>query len=104
VFIFKLTKSINGIFQFDIVQGTTTQSWTVDAKSETGSVSAGAKNGTANVVIEMTDSDFVGMMTGKLSARDLMADNKLKLTGDMTLAMKLRELASAIANLPKAKL
>lgn len=89
------------MFQFDIVQGSNKQSWTVDAKSEVGSVSAGA--GSANVIIEMSDSDFVGMMTGKLSARDLMADNKLKLTGDMTLAMKLRELASAIANL-KSKL
>ena len=89
------------MFQLDIVQGSNKQSWTVDAKSEVGSVSAGA--GSANVIIEMSDSDFVGMMTGKLSARDLMADNKLKLTGDMTLAMKLRELASAIANL-KSKL
>ena len=89
------------MFQLDIVQGSNKQSWTVDAKSEVGSVSGGA--GSANVIIEMSDSDFVGMMTGKLSARDLMADNKLKLTGDMTLAMKLRELASAIANL-KSKL
>ncbi len=43
-----------------------------------------------NVTILMADNDFVDLMEGKLNATSAFMAGKLKVKGDMSLAMKLQ--------------
>jgi putative sterol carrier protein len=85
----RLTK-INGIYQFDIIKGDSEkQSWTVDLKN--GTISLG-KNNTPDCTLEMSDEDCVAIMGGKMDATEAVFSGKLKIDGDMGLAMKLKHL------------
>lgn len=59
--------------------------------------------GKADVTISMTDSDLVDLMEGKLNAQKAFFQGKLKIKGNMGLAMKLQEFQKQAAQL-KAKL
>jgi len=93
-----LVKQINGIYQFDLSKDGKTQQWFVDLKNGKGSVGQG-KNDKAEVTLTTSDDDFVGMMTGKANSQQLFMQGKLKIKGNMGLAMKLNKL-----NAPKAAL
>ena len=54
-------------------------------------VAAGTKAG-ANCTIEMKDGDFVDIVTGKLNGQMAFMTGKLKIKGDMGLAMKLQKI------------
>ena len=90
-----LVSKINGIFEFDLAANGKRQSWTVDLKSSTPSVKSG-KQGTPNVTLSMNDEDFVSLMTGKLNAQSAFMNGKLKIKGDMGLAMKLETLTKGL--------
>jgi len=94
-----LVKSIAGIYQFDISKAgdSKPQSWTVDLKNGKGSISVGASS--AECTLTLSDDDFVGMMTGKLNSQQLFTQGKLKIKGNMGLAMKLNKLQQAKASL-----
>ncbi|TOF85869.1 hypothetical protein CGJ15_25490 [Vibrio parahaemolyticus] len=74
----------------------------VDAKNGSGSVTL---NGTAkpDVTISMNDSDLVDLMEGKLNPQKAFFQGKLKIKGNMGLAMKLQEFQKQAQQL-KAKL
>lgn len=93
-----LVQQIGGIYQFEITKDGKTQSWFVDLKNGKGSVGEG-KNDKADCTLSTSDDDFVGMMTGKLNSQQLFMQGKLKIKGNMGLAMKLSKL-----NAPKAAL
>eukprot|EP01114_Cavostelium_apophysatum_P015397 TRINITY_DN417_c0_g1_i1.p1 TRINITY_DN417_c0_g1~~TRINITY_DN417_c0_g1_i1.p1 ORF type:complete len:275 (-),score=88.82 TRINITY_DN417_c0_g1_i1:39-776(-) len=93
-----LVKQIGGVYQFDITKDGKTQSWWVDLKNGKGSVGEG-KSEKADCTLTTGDDDFVGMMTGKLNSQQLFMQGKLKIKGNMGLAMKLGKL-----NAPKAAL
>jgi len=93
-----LVQQINGIYQFDVNMGGKTQSWSVDLKNGKGSVTEG-KNDKAEVTLTVGEDDFVGMMTGKLNSQQLFMQGKLKIKGNMGLAMKLSKLNAAKAAL-----
>jgi len=95
-----LVKSVAGIFQFDITGGPggKSQTWTVDAKTGKGSVTVG-KPAASDCVITISDDDFVGLMTGQLNSQTLFMQGKLKIKGNVGIAMKLNKLQA-----PKAKL
>jgi len=93
-----LVKQIGGVYQFDITAGGKTKTWTADLKNGKGSVSEGAAP-KADCTITTSDDDFVGMMTGKLNSQTLFMQGKLKIKGNMGLAMKLNKLQSAKAAL-----
>ncbi len=78
---------VNAIYQFDIT-GDTGGKWWVDATKSGGEVGEGDNEG-AKCTITMTDSDFVDMVTGKLNGQMAFMTGKLKVKGDMSLAMKL---------------
>jgi len=92
-----LVKTIGGVYQFDISSAGKTKTWTVDLKNGKGSVTEGP--GKADCTITAADDDFVGMMTGKLNSQQLFMQGKLKIKGNMGLAMKLGKLSSAKASL-----
>jgi len=93
-----LIKTIGGVYQFDINSGGKSKSWTVDLKNGKGSVNEGPAP-KADCTISASDDDFVGMMTGKLNSQQLFMQGKLKIKGNMGLAMKLGKLSSAKASL-----
>jgi len=92
-------QQIGGIYQFDITGANgKSQSWNVDLKNGKGTVAEG-KSDKAECTLTIGDDDFVGMMTGKLNSQQLFMQGKLKIKGNMGLAMKLGKL-----NAPKAAL
>jgi len=93
-----LVKSIAGIYQFDITAGGKNKTWTVDLKNGKGSVAEGPAS-KADCTISASDEDFDGMMTGKLNSQQLFMQGKLKIKGNMGLAMKLGKLSTAKAAL-----
>jgi NAD(P)-dependent dehydrogenase (short-subunit alcohol dehydrogenase family) len=88
----RLVKEVNGVYRFDISKDGKVVSWVVDLKSGKGAVTVGDQSTKADCVIKMTDSDCVDIMTGKVNAQQAFMQGKLKITGNMALAMKLSAL------------
>ncbi|XP_074506694.1 sterol carrier protein 2 [Sebastes fasciatus] len=92
----KLVKKVGGVFAFKVKDGPGGKeaTWVVDVKNGKGSVStdAGKK---ADCTLTMSDEDLLELMTGKLNAQTAFFKGKLKIAGNMGLAMKLRNLQIA---------
>ncbi|XP_006782215.1 hydroxysteroid dehydrogenase-like protein 2 [Neolamprologus brichardi] len=95
-----VVKSIQGIYQFDL-SGEHTGVWFLDLKTGSGSVGQGEPPAKADVVMKMDSSDFSKMFSGKLKPTMAFMSGKLKIKGDMTLAIKLEKLMN---RMNKAKL
>lgn len=93
-----IAKKVNGVIQFKITPG---GAWNLDLKSASPAVTEGVKK--ADVTITVADDDFIAIATGKLNAQSAFMKGKLKLQGNMALAMKLPVLFNAIKP-KKAKL
>ena len=78
---------VNAVYQFNIT-GDTGGTWTVDLKTEGGKVSEG-EAAEPQCTIECKDSDFIAIVTGKMPGPQAFMMGKLKIKGDMSLAMKL---------------
>jgi 3-hydroxyacyl-CoA dehydrogenase/3a,7a,12a-trihydroxy-5b-cholest-24-enoyl-CoA hydratase len=61
--------------------------WTLDLKTAPGSVKSGA--GAADCTLELLDSDFMAMTSGKADAMKLYMGGKLKISGDLMASQKL---------------
>jgi putative sterol carrier protein len=83
---------INSVYQFNI-SGAGGGAWFVDCTQPGGKVGAGsAPNAKCTVVA--TDQDFLAIVNGKLNAQMAFMSGKLKIQGDMALAMKLQQILS----------
>jgi putative sterol carrier protein len=78
----------NAVYQFNI-DGANGGTWTVDLTKEADFVTEG-EAGSADCTITMKESDFVDMWTGKLKGAQAFMMGKLKIQGNMGLAMKLQ--------------
>jgi len=78
---------VNAIYQF-VITGDNGGNWWVDTTKSGGEVGTG-DNADAKCTITMGDSDFIDMVTGKLNGQMAFMTGKLKIKGDMSLAMKL---------------
>lgn len=88
-----LVKKIGGVFAFKVKDGPGGKEalWVVDVKNGKGSVTNDAgKN--ADCTIAMGDSDLLAMMTGRMNPQTAFFQGKLKITGNMGMAMKLQNL------------
>ncbi|OWZ00353.1 Peroxisomal protein pox18 [Phytophthora megakarya] len=92
-----MAKKVKGIIQFDV---TGAGKWNLDLKSATPSLTEGSQK--ADVTITISDPDFVAIALGKLNAQQAFMKGKLKLKGNMTLAMKLPVVFNALK--PQSKL
>ncbi|EGG19989.1 Nonspecific lipid-transfer protein [Cavenderia fasciculata] len=92
----ELVKQINGVYLFDVG----TKKYTVDLKNEKGSVKAGVP-AKADCTISIKEEDLINLMSGKVNGQVLFGQGKLKIKGNMGLAMKLGKITAAA---PKAKL
>jgi sterol carrier protein 2 len=93
-------KKINGVFCFKLKSGDKEGVWVVDAKNGTGSVSFNPA-GKGDVTISMDDDNLLALMSGQLNPQQAFFQGKLKIAGNMGLAMKLQQLQPQAA---KAKL
>ncbi|XP_062414971.1 hydroxysteroid dehydrogenase-like protein 2 [Pungitius pungitius] len=95
-----VVKLTQGIYQFDL-SGENKGLWFLDLKSGAGSAGQGQSPVKADVVMAMDSGDFSKMFAGKLKPTMAFMSGKLKIKGDMTLALKLEKL---MGRMSKAKL
>ena len=81
--------SVNAVYQFNI-DGDNGGTWTVDLTKEKDFVSEGAADD-PDCTVSMKEGDFVDMWEGKLPGPQAFMMGKLKIQGDMGLAMKLQK-------------
>lgn len=86
-----LVKSTQGIYQFDL-SGEHEGVWFLDLKSGSGSAGQGQPSSKADVIMSMDSGDFSKMFAGKLKPTMAFMSGKLRIKGDMTLAIKLEKL------------
>ncbi|XP_054478780.1 sterol carrier protein 2 [Anoplopoma fimbria] len=89
----QLVKKIGGVFAFKVKDGPDGKeaTWVVDVKNGKGSVSSdpGKK---ADCTLSISDGDLLELMTGRLNPQTAFFKGKLKITGNMGMAMKLQNL------------
>lgn len=88
----RLVKKIKGVYRFNIknLDGKETW-WIVDAKHGDGALKYRGSD-KADCTITVNDVDFVKIMTGKMNPQSAFFQGKIKIKGNMGLAMKLREI------------
>ena len=83
------SKAVNACYEFNIT-GDNGGVWTVDLTKEPGVVSAGT-TGTAKCIVTCAAPDFMNIVSGKMNPQMAFMSGKLKIKGDMGLAMKLQK-------------
>uniref|UniRef100_A0A5G2R8L9 Hydroxysteroid dehydrogenase-like protein 2 n=1 Tax=Sus scrofa TaxID=9823 RepID=A0A5G2R8L9_PIG len=86
-----VVKATQAIYQFEL-SGEDGGTWFLDLKSKGGNVGYGEPSDRADVVMSMSTDDFVKMFSGKLKPVVAFLSGKLKIKGNMALAIKLEKL------------
>lgn len=81
-----MASKVNATYKFALA-GDNGGTWLVNLKEPPGTISEG--DGAADCTINVQDSDFVDIINGKTDATMAFMAGKLKVEGDMSLAMKL---------------
>ncbi|NXO79918.1 NLTP protein, partial [Sitta europaea] len=86
-------KKIGGVFAFKVKDGPGGKeaTWVVDVKNGKGSVAVNSDK-KADCTITMADTDLLALMTGKMNPQTAFFQGKLKISGNMGMAMKLQNL------------
>ena len=87
-----------GSYLFKVTNANGTKSWIVDLKSSPPTVGL-ADNDTADCTVSVSDDDYVALARGKANGQQLFMQGKLKISGNMALAMKLDQLMKQQASL-----
>nr|XP_024003328.1 non-specific lipid-transfer protein-like [Salvelinus alpinus] len=79
------------VFSFKVKDGPDGQeaTWIVDVKNGKGCVHNDTES---SCTISMSDADLLALMTGKMNPQTAFFQGKLKITGNMGMAMKLQSL------------
>jgi len=85
-----VAQKINAIYQF-VISGPGGGSWAVDCTQPGGKVVAGTAAG-AKCTVTATDADFLSIVNGKMNPQMAFMSGKLKIQGDMGLALKLQQI------------
>ncbi|XP_064234987.1 hydroxysteroid dehydrogenase-like protein 2 isoform X1 [Aotus nancymaae] len=88
-----VVKATQGIYLFEL-SGEDGGTWFLDLKSKGGNVGYGEPSDQADVVMSMSTDDFVKMFSGKLKPTMAFMSGRLKIKGNMALAIKLEKLMS----------
>ncbi len=85
-----VVSKIAAVYQFDI-SGPGGGSWSVDCTAPGGKITEGKVTG-ARCTVAATDADFLNIVNGKLNPQMAFMSGKLRIQGDMGLAMKLQQI------------
>ena len=85
-----LVTKINAVYQFNI-SGPGGGQWQVDCTQPGGAISAGVA-AAPRCTVAATDQDFLAIVNGKMNAQMAFMSGKLRIQGDMGLAMKLQQI------------
>jgi len=85
-----VVSKINAVYQFNI-SGPQGGTWAVDCTQPGGAISEGAPPA-AKCTVNCSDADFLSIVNGKLNPQMAFMAGKLKIQGDMGLAMKLTQI------------
>lgn len=96
----ELVKTTQGVYQFDL-SGEHPGVWYIDLKNGSGSMGSGEPPSKADVLMNLDSDTFIKMFTGSLKPTMAFMSGKLKIKGDMALAIKLEKL---MAMMNKSKL
>lgn len=88
--------AIGAVYKF-VLEGDGGGTWTWSLKDEPSIVE---EDGDAPCVIRMAAADYVEMMQGRTDAQQLFFAGKLRVEGDLSLAMKLQGLTELIGRAP----
>lgn len=86
-------KGLNAVYQFDIT-GDEAGTWVVNATPAKQSVSSGPSPD-AKCTITVAGKDILDIVSGKLNPQMAFMSGKLKIKGDMGLALKLQNILKA---------
>jgi putative sterol carrier protein len=81
---------INAVYQFNI-SGPNGGAWSIDCTAPGGAVKEGTA-ANARCTVAMVDADFLNVVNGKLNPQMAFMSGKLKIQGDISLAMKLQQI------------
>uniref|UniRef100_A0A8C3X3J4 Hydroxysteroid dehydrogenase-like protein 2 n=1 Tax=Catagonus wagneri TaxID=51154 RepID=A0A8C3X3J4_9CETA len=87
----EIVKATQAVYQFEL-SGEDGGTWFLDLKSKGGNVGYGEPSDRADVMMSMSTDDFVKMFSGKLKPTVAFMSGKLKIKGNMALAIKLEKL------------
>ena len=87
----EIAQGINSVYQFDLTGDDDASQWVLDLTKASDHVSQGAHDDPA-VTVTMTSADFVSMVEGQLAPQMAFMTGKLKIKGDMSLALKLQQI------------
>ncbi|XP_019410596.1 PREDICTED: hydroxysteroid dehydrogenase-like protein 2 isoform X3 [Crocodylus porosus] len=92
-----VVKSTQGVFLFEL-SGEEGGTWYIDLKNKGGNTGSGEPPVKADVIMSMSSNDFVRMFTGKLKPTMAFMSGKLKIKGNMSLALRLEKLVSQLGS------
>lgn len=90
-----LVKKTTAIYQFNIT-GDNPGTWFLDLKTGNGALEKGKPSQTADAVLTMEANNFFDMFSGKLKPATAFMMGKLKIDGNLQVAMKLEKLMSSL--------
>ena len=82
-------KGMNAVYAFDLADDPDGGQYHISLKDGSADVGAGTPEN-PNITITMKSNDFVDLATGKLDGTMAFMSGKIKIKGDMGLAMKLQ--------------
>ncbi len=85
-----VVSKINAVYQFNI-SGPAGGQWSVDCTSQAAVISAGTAPA-PKCTVTCADPDVLNIVNGKLNAQMAFMSGKLKIQGDMGLALKLQQI------------
>ncbi|MDP8221860.1 MAG: SCP2 sterol-binding domain-containing protein [Candidatus Lernaella stagnicola] len=80
-------ENINAVYQFNVT-GDDGGEWHVDLTGDAPAVASGPAE-SANCTVTVTDEDLLAIIDGSLNPQMAFMTGKVKISGDMSLAMKL---------------
>lgn len=83
-------KGLNAVYQFDL-SGEGGGKWQVFINNDNCEVKEGA-HPSPSITISMTAQDYMDMVSGKLNGQVAFMSGKLRISGDMGLAMRMQSL------------
>ena len=89
----QLVKKIKGIIKYQIT-GNPSGSWTLDLKNGSGSLEKDSSK-KADMTITLSDDDMMDLVSGKLNGQQAFMSGKLKIKGNMGMAMKMQKVMNA---------